>query len=226
MIPSRWRTFWRPLRSRLPAGLALVAYLVAAVGFPLPAAPRKDSGQPFPCQDHPCGCQTAEQCWRHCCCFTPEEHWAWAEAHHVTPPPYAVRPAARGWHTARLGNQAGGQTEPSSDASCCAHAAKGCCHDAPRHASCCHSDPGVDTSRPPSDRPASRGGWRWAVGVDALHCQGISTLWVAGGAALPPEPPFVWGHWPAPVGWLAPSDDLPVFLPAGPPAPPPRLPAA
>jgi hypothetical protein len=225
MMALRRHSLWQLLRSRLPAGLALVAYLVAAVGVPLPAFPHKDSGQPFPCQNHACGCQTAEQCWRHCCCFTPEERWAWAEAHHVTPPAYAERPATLAWHPAWLRDRAGEQTEPLPGSACCAHAAKGCCHDGPQHVSCCHNDRGVDTSPPPADRPVSRGVWQWALGVDALRCQGVNTLWVACGAALPPEPPFVWGPWPAPRGWLPSSDDLPVLLPATPPAPPPRLPA-
>ncbi|HJT78443.1 MAG TPA: hypothetical protein VJ739_14665, partial [Gemmataceae bacterium] len=44
--------------------------------------------------DDPCGCQSAEQCWRHCCCYTPEEKLAWAHAHGIEPPAYAERPAA------------------------------------------------------------------------------------------------------------------------------------
>jgi hypothetical protein len=226
MTELRWHTLWRSVRSRLPASLALVAYLVVAVGVPLPAFPHKDAGQPFPCQEHPCGCQTAEQCWRHCCCFTPEERWAWAEAHHVTPPPYAEKPAALARHTARLRDRAEGQTEPPPDSPCCAHAAKGCCHDRPRCASCCHSERGADTTPPPADRPVSRVSWRWTVGVDALRCQGVNTLWVACGAALPLEPPFVWGPWPAPSDWVPFSADFAVLLPASPPVPPPRLPAA
>ena len=37
-------------------------------------------GGPFPCQGHRCGCVSAEQCWGHCCCFTPEQRLAWAAA--------------------------------------------------------------------------------------------------------------------------------------------------
>ena len=92
-MPS-WRAFsWKPTRRRLTAAGALLAYLTATVGLPLPPPPIvKDGGKAFPCQGRACGCQTAEECWRHCCCTTPEERWAWAAEHNVTPPDYAERP--------------------------------------------------------------------------------------------------------------------------------------
>jgi hypothetical protein len=77
------------------AAVALVAYLAGAFGLPLPAAaPVKDRSVPYPCMDNPCGCTCAEDCWRHCCCTTPDERWAWARAHNVQPPAYAERPTA------------------------------------------------------------------------------------------------------------------------------------
>ena len=81
----------------------------------MPASPsRKDTSQPFPCMNNPCGCETAEQCWRGCCCLTAEQRWAWAEAHGIQPPDYAERPG-------------------ESDHSCCE---KGCCS----HKDCCESE--------------------------------------------------------------------------------------
>src|SRR5205814_10554872 len=114
----------RPLRRRLAAAAALLAYAATAFGVPLPAATaRKNAGTPFPCQDHPCGCQTAEQCWSGCCCFTPEERWAWADAHHVTPPAYAQRPAA-GWRSTPLRGRAGQDGDADTHV-CCGGAACG-----------------------------------------------------------------------------------------------------
>lgn len=46
----------------------------------------KDKSIPFPCQDRPCGCGTAEQCWRACCCFSHKEKIDWARKNGVTPP--------------------------------------------------------------------------------------------------------------------------------------------
>src|SRR5947209_7307476 len=41
----------------------------------------KDRSQPFPCMDRPCGCQSADECWHHCCCTTLDERLAWAHEH-------------------------------------------------------------------------------------------------------------------------------------------------
>ena len=49
----------------------------------------------FPCQNCPCGCKSAEQCWAACCCFTPAERFAWAKKKGVTPPSYAHRPTSK-----------------------------------------------------------------------------------------------------------------------------------
>ena len=77
---------------------AAIAYLTLSLGIqlPLPAA-AKNSAQPYPCMNHPCGCASAEECWRHCCCTTLEERLRWARENHVTPPDYALAEArARG----------------------------------------------------------------------------------------------------------------------------------
>src|SRR5262245_63434975 len=86
MLPRRLNKLWLSLARRLVAGFALIAYLLVSVGAPLPARPPKDRSQPFPCQDHACGCQSAADCWQHCCCFSPEQRQAWAQAHDVVPP--------------------------------------------------------------------------------------------------------------------------------------------
>lgn len=77
----------RRVRWRL---LVLVAYLVAAVGFPMPAGPI--SHELYPCRGRPCGCKSAFECWTGCCCFSAEERVLWALAHDVAIPDYAVLP--------------------------------------------------------------------------------------------------------------------------------------
>jgi len=83
----------------LIAWCILLGYSVVAVGLPLPgvmpvASPSavfaermmgKDRSVPFPCMDKPCGCVTASQCFRDCCCHTPAETLAWARSHDVSP---------------------------------------------------------------------------------------------------------------------------------------------
>ena len=100
------RRLWMGLRYRLGVLGVLLAYLLAALEIPLPVFIHKDKSLPFPCQNHPCGCQTAEQCWSQCCCFTPDKRWAWARANDVEPPAYAekplVQPAGQGWNSVKL----------------------------------------------------------------------------------------------------------------------------
>lgn len=90
----RWRRYLRTRNSqRLGAALAIAVFCGGAIGLPIPV-PRphgKSNGSPFPCQDHPCGCMSAEQCWQACCCFSPEQRLAWAQSHHVDPPESLTR---------------------------------------------------------------------------------------------------------------------------------------
>lgn len=94
-MPAPRVPFWRSMSRRLLAVGVLFAYLAAVFGLPLPPpVVIKDGGKLFPCQGHACGCLTAEDCWRHCCCHTPEERWAWAKENRVQPPEYAEKPGA------------------------------------------------------------------------------------------------------------------------------------
>jgi hypothetical protein len=67
---------WRLLRRRLCAGVILLAYVVAAIGVPVPDAPAKSA---HACGQQVCGCGTAEHCKEGgCCCShkapeTPQE---------------------------------------------------------------------------------------------------------------------------------------------------------
>jgi hypothetical protein len=86
---SRWRRRFGGLAVGI---VTLLAYVCAS--FPvLPSAQWLYRASPwherFPCEDHACGCMSAEECWNHCCCMTPEQRLAWAEANHVQPPPSA-----------------------------------------------------------------------------------------------------------------------------------------
>lgn len=229
MARPRWNDFWRPSARRICAWVALMGYVATAVGFPFPSAPHKDASQPFPCQDHPCGCQTAEQCWRHCCCFSPEERLAWAHAHHVTPPSYAERPAAQGWYAVQLrdGVAAGEAVQG------CAHCEESragqtsspvapveCCASHPNVVPCCSQALGR-SAKNASSGPASRS--PWVLGVAGLRCRGVSTLWVSTGAVLPPPMPPQWSDVLPPIGWLPQWDASSFSLLLPPPDPPPRL---
>jgi hypothetical protein len=225
--------FWRTLRYRLSVAGICLAYLLVALDIPLPASVHKDASEPFPCQNHPCGCQTAEQCWRHCCCFTAEERWAWARAHGVEPPAYAEKPSEgraatvrereccrsltvaahpspAGWNTAKLRDRATQNTE---------QAAKSCCRTSAKRSACCQTT----SDHPAKQPPAKSGRVRWGTVLAAWQCQGGTTLWVSVGAVLPVFPPPEWHpDWPPP-SHLALTNAIACSVPRTPLAPPPRL---
>jgi hypothetical protein len=227
----RNRLNWN-MKRRICAAITLLSYLFACLGVPLPAAPAaKDGDQPFPCQDHPCGCRTAEQCWRSCCCFTPKQRFAWARDHQVVPPSYAEKPSGNGgWRSARkrdLQNQV-----PASTGSSCCHqknpstttsTPSQCCeqrHDCDqRTPDCC------DRSAPSKQgkSPAGSQTVRWGLGMSALSCQGLDSMPLGGPSVLPPTAPLTWNPWPLFVELLIPGDDVAFFLSLAPPVPPPRL---
>lgn len=60
-----------------------------------PKAAGKDLSRPFPCQDRPCGCRSAAQCWKRCCCFTNRQKVAWARRHSVILPEFVRRASDR-----------------------------------------------------------------------------------------------------------------------------------
>ena len=67
-----------------------IGYLFLALGLPLPLSSAKLGGEAYPCMDHLCGCGSAEECWRHCCCMSLVEELIWRRDHHVNPPIYVI----------------------------------------------------------------------------------------------------------------------------------------
>ncbi len=92
---------FRKLQPGFVRGLVCLSVLlgICAMLFPLPIASlpqnsaEKDSSEPFPCQNRPCGCRSAEQCWKKCCCFNNAQKVAWAKANKVTVPNYVLAAA-------------------------------------------------------------------------------------------------------------------------------------
>ena len=59
---------------------------VCSTDLPTPVVVQKDTTVAFPCQNRPCGCKNADQCWSSCCCFSDAEKLAWAKANGVKLP--------------------------------------------------------------------------------------------------------------------------------------------
>lgn len=179
MGPTRYRRF--AIAQRLLAAASLVAFLAATIGVPvvIPVASHKDRSQPYPCMNHPCGCQNAEACWRACCCFTNAEKLVWAAQHGITPPKYVFEAAAR-------------ENLVVNTATCCQARTKSCCS---KENTCGvdHDSPGQgDYDHANSDQQQSGAAPKsWSLGfvsaIAARRCQGQAELWLALGAvALPP----------------------------------------
>ncbi len=88
MLSFSWQT-WTRLSLRQITSILLIAGFVAAL-LPIPlisTSPNlgKDLSRPFPCQNRPCGCRSAAQCKKKCCCFSDEQKFAWAIRNGVDP---------------------------------------------------------------------------------------------------------------------------------------------
>jgi hypothetical protein len=97
-VPSRLsirRRFTRrpPLARRFVAWALLATYATTASGVPLPRFSAATSTESHPCQTHRCGCATAEQCWKSCCCYSNGQKLAWAAERGVTVPEFVVAAA-------------------------------------------------------------------------------------------------------------------------------------
>jgi len=99
-----------PIARRVFSVLVLVGVCAASLPLPVPvvAAVLKDRSIPFPCQDHPCGCRDAKQCWTTCGCMSMAEKLRWAESKGITPPSYV-------------------DTKARAKPSCCASKVSICC---------------------------------------------------------------------------------------------------
>jgi hypothetical protein len=183
------------VRRRLVVGLALASYLIAAIGFPMPAA-NKDRSRPYPCQNHSCGCLNAEQCWRSCCCYSAAEKLDWAQSHAVEAPAEVVAEATAGWNAPRVRDQ----RKPAATEKCCC---------------CAHADRG-------SRAPAAEEGKKrtWVVGLSARQCRGVANDWMSGATAPPPPAHLAWFFDDTPAGWLA-AVSVEALVHVSPPLPPP-----
>jgi hypothetical protein len=71
--------------------LALMGILQVPVSAGVPRVRlTKDTSVPFPCQDRACGCQSAEQCYSSCCCFSPADRRRFAGEHGVDADRYGL----------------------------------------------------------------------------------------------------------------------------------------
>jgi len=80
----------------------LVLLICACFVLPLPGnlsttsgrGAGKDASSPFPCLFRTCGCLSANDCWKKCCCFSNAQKVAWAKKNNVQIPDFVSESAA------------------------------------------------------------------------------------------------------------------------------------
>ncbi|OAI57644.1 hypothetical protein AYO47_07815 [Planctomyces sp. SCGC AG-212-M04] len=185
---------------RIISGLLLV--WLGLLQFPLPFAVRaagtsssdKDLSTPYPCMNRPCGCRSAEECWKSCCCTTKAERIAFVLDHGLEMP-------------AALKESEEQQPAPRA---CCANQ------------TCSHASEAADCdSCQRSKKPIRKGVVLLSA---ALKCKGLTSMLMQfGGALVPanaPLPELV----PFAQGLINLADDLGTGVSLSPPSPPPRIP--
>ena len=178
-------------RVRQIIGLTLlVVFCAMAVPLPLhrPAesAAEKDCSEPFPCRNRPCGCQSADQCWKKCCCFTDTQKVAWAKANHVKVPGFVLKAAAIELAAASrssreicsLKTTRGSDVNAKPVSSGCVNSKSrasektSCCKAGTSRRTCCTSKTKSSTSLARNLNPGSK----LVTGFSAAECQGMSFL--------------------------------------------------
>jgi hypothetical protein len=205
----------RFLRRGISAAL-LAAFVVVAAGIPLPVANHPvNIGERFPCESCGCGCDSAEHCWRHCCCHTLAERLAWAEENGIKPPDFALDAAAL------AGLDSGGRpldrkvvkvVLEKATPTCC-HSKAGCCKTSTTEHTCCASH-----DKPPTKVKKANVIVAWR----ALGCRGQSLNWLAAVPTLISVEPQLADQL-ALVAWLGPhSSEIAGGVPLVPTPPPPE----
>lgn len=152
----------------------LLAFVVSL--FPIPVVKAKPTGgDPYPCQHCACGCSSAEQCWRSCCCFNDQQKLAWAKKNGVKPPV---------WFTANVSDQ----DKPVAKACCSNHTKKSCCSSKSStpttlKPNCCTAK--TESSPKTTANDSKKTSRRWIVLNDALRCKGLSMTLDKGIPKLP-----------------------------------------
>jgi len=201
--------------TRKATAVILLASLVVGIGgIPMmKSGPKKDRSRPFPCQDRPCGCTCADECWHHCCCFTNKQKVAWAREHGVTPPDFVV--------AAQEGDD---QVQLCEVGDCCTHRA-GHPHQEP---ACCrsrHGHPEAETGATDEARDEGTTESKVTLVVTgfARQCSGLPPVIFLLTDALPLVAPMPWKPVDALAGYVIDPPGVCTSAELAPPVPPPKL---
>lgn len=179
--PSLWNRVNRV--RRVTAMIVLLCYALGLGWISVPVAPAKSTTEAYPCQNHACGCSSAAQCWKACCCFTRDQKIAWAEANQVAIPYHLLGEEP----PLIAAKKKSGCCSKEVERSCCSHEkpqASCCSQSQPQEGSRCCSHGGCG-SKANHKSSRDRRGDDESVPVsitDVLACRGLTMMWVM----LPP----------------------------------------
>lgn len=232
-FPSR--EFRRKTARRL-VGLAVLLG-VCAMLIPLPIAPptqnssEKDLSEPFPCQNRPCGCQTAAQCWKKCCCFTDTQKVAWAKSNNVKVPDFVLAAAKREKDAPLKTSAASSKTaEASQNHSCCdkkssVATSAACCDKkqsvAVRNVQSCDAAEHTETTSQSSCKKSASS--KWVMAVYAAECQGQGPFAVCHSCSTIPTRPVLTTTSVEKIETVEIESERLTQLPTRPPLPPPKI---
>ncbi|MDB5388831.1 MAG: hypothetical protein JWM11_4477 [Planctomycetaceae bacterium] len=183
---------------RLISLVVLIGILGSFV--PLPAGlglgNSKDLSQPFPCQYRACGCRSAEQCWKRCCCFTNSQKVAWAKSEQVDLPVFVVNAAKFEQQVANQKKQCCRSQTTCDDKAC---DVKSHPSEHPSQATAARQSSPVtpvtvtsaDSTLPKQIRAHQRPGADFVIGVLVMQCEGQGWFWNSLPWSILPELPEV-----------------------------------
>lgn len=154
--------------------------------------------------NRPCGCDSAEQCWRSCCCFTNQQKVVWAKKHSVSLPSYVVD-AAKKESLA---------SDPAKKTSC---------------PHCVELSEALVGKSPSDDGQGSASGdvvpmkSKYLYGISVQKCRGLQSLWQILSMSMMPRCVFVTDAGGAGVVYLQWAVALLWEFEREAPEPPPRL---
>jgi hypothetical protein len=204
------------LRQKAVAVVLLIGVLLEIGGVPVVRTVRKDRSRPYPCQDHPCGCASADECWHHCCCMNNKQKVVWASEHGVTPPDFVIAAAAQETEepTQICDHDECGScatAEHSEERACCRHRKNRDCvtsTDKTSHASA-------------TDRTETR--VKLVLSDFARRCSGLPPIIMLFGDALPCVRNDAWKPVEGRVEYVIEIPRSRVTVDLSPPVPPPKL---
>ncbi|HET6327772.1 MAG TPA: hypothetical protein VFG04_24020 [Planctomycetaceae bacterium] len=216
----------------------LVGVLLEIGGVPVVRVVRKDRSRPYPCQDHPCGCASADECWHHCCCLNNKQKLVWASEHGVTPPDFVIAAADQEVEEPTLICDRSGCSACSADHPCSAGQPCSTDHRGEERACCRHRKhpPSVATddqvrhdvvADDDSHHDGANGETETSVKVVlndfARRCSGLPPVVMLFGDALPCVRPVAWKPVEGRVEYVVESTRPCVSADLSPPVPPPKL---